>query len=289
MNQRIKAKHHFILPLADLITNFYPSLELDLRAAKINKTPKEYLIPLLRNSLSLFIIFCVSAFLFAYYLDSLAKLPWFILFVFCMLVIMTLQKLMYPKYLAFGRIKRVEANLVSALRNIEIQIDSGLSLYQAIAHVAEGGYGEISEIFTEGVKKMEIGVSQADALRAMVVDNPSFYFRRAIWHISTALTAGGDISQVLKDIINNLVNDQSNQIALYGSKLRPLAMMYMLIVLIIPSIGTTFIIALISFISTGQYIGYIIFGITEILVLFFQIIFLGMIKVRRPNLLKEND
>ena len=287
--KKIKHKHHFILPLTDLVLKLYPHIEIDLRESKSDKNPKEFIGSLLSNSIAFFLFGSFFSFFIAYYLEQLEKLPIIIIAIFFVVSFFSVQKLMYPKFLASKRVKKVEVNLVAALRNIEIQIDSGLSLYQAIVHVSKGGYGEISNIFSDAVKKMETGVPQADALRQMVVDNPSFYFRRAIWHISTALTAGGDISQVLKDIIHNLVDEQSNQIRLYGSKLRPLSMSYMLVVLIVPSLGITFLIALLSFVSTSDAINYLIFGATEVAVLFFQIMFLGMIKVRRPNLLKEND
>jgi flagellar protein FlaJ len=287
--KKVKERHHFILPLADLINKIYPNIEIDLREAKIDKTPKEYITAILYNAIALLLLGSIIAFFFLYRIEQLGKLPYIIIGILFLVGFFSGQRLIYPKYLSIKRIKRIEVNLVSALRDIQIQIDSGLSLYQAIVHISEGGYGEITRIFREAVKKMETGVSQADALRAMVSDNPSFYFRRVIWHISTALTAGGDISEVLKDIIHNLVDEQSNQIQLYGSKLRPLAMSYMLLVLIVPSLGTTFVIALLSFVSTSNSISYLIFGLTEVFVAFFQITFLGMIKVRRPNLLKEND
>lgn len=277
------------MPLADLFLKIYPHIEIDLRESKIGKSPKDYITSIISNGLAFFLFTSILALSISYYTDNLGKLTWIIVALFFITSYFSAQKLLYPRYLAAKRIKKVEVNLVAALRNIDIQIDAGLSLYQAIVHVSKGGYGEISRIFADAVKKMETGVSQAEALRQMVVDNPSFYFRRAIWHISTALTAGGDISKMLKDIIHNLVNEQANQIRLYGSKLRPLSMSYMLIVLIVPSLGITFLIALLSFVSTSPYINYLIFGVTEVAIIFFQIIFLGMIRVRRPNLLREND
>jgi flagellar protein FlaJ len=285
----IKQKHHFIMPLADLVLKIYPHIEIDLRESKLGKNPREYIKSLIANALAFFLFASIAALLISYYTDNLSKLPLIIIAIFFIVAYFSGQKLLYPKFLAAKRIKKIEVNLVAALRNVEIQIDSGLSLYQAIVHVSKGGYGEISIIFDDAVKKMETGIPQVEALRQIVVDNPSFYFRRAIWHISTALTAGGDISEVLKDIVHNLVDEQSNQIRLYGSKLRPLSMSYMLLVLIVPSLGITFLIALLSFVSTSEAINYVIFGATEAAVLFFQIMFLGMVKVRRPNLLREND
>ena len=287
--KKIKQKRHFIMPLAELVLKIYPHIEIDLRESKTQKSPKEYVTSILTNGLAFFLFTSSISLLISYYTEQLNKLPWIVIVLFLITGYFSVQKLLYPKFIAAKRVKKVEVNLVAVLRNIEIQIDSGLSLYQAIVHVSKGGYGEISKIFADGVKKMETGVPQVEALRQMVVDNPSFYFRRAIWHISTALTAGGDISQMLKDIIHNLVDEQANQIRLYGSKLRPLSMSYMLIVLIVPSLGITFLIALLSFVSTSSAINYVIFGATEVAIIFFQIMFLGMIRVRRPNLLREND
>jgi len=99
------------------------------------------------------------------------------------------------------------------------------------------------------------------------------------------MKAGGDIANVIKDVIENLSEEQLIAIQKYGSQLNPLAMFYMLIAVIIPSLGITFIIILSSFVSLSEDITKTIFFALYGFVFFFQLMFIGTIKSRRPNLM----
>ena len=64
-------------------------------------------------------------------------------------------------------------------------------------------------------------------------------------------------------------------------------MFYMLVAVIAPSLGMTFLIMLSSFIALSPEYTKIVFYGLYVAVIFFQIMFMGMIKSRRPNLLGE--
>ncbi len=75
------------------------------------------------------------------------------------------------------------------------------------------------------------------------------------------------------------------EIQSYGGRLSPLAMFYMMVSIIFPALGITFLIVLSTFIqSLGQNYKMIIYGILGLVILF-QIVFLGLIKSRRPELI----
>ena len=99
------------------------------------------------------------------------------------------------------------------------------------------------------------------------------------------MKAGSNISSVLEETLNNLSKEQIIQIEQYGSQLSPLAMFYMIIAVIMPALAMTMLIILSSFVyQEASTIKMVFFGI-YVFILFFQIMFLGMIKTRRPNLI----
>ncbi|MBU1111663.1 MAG: type II secretion system F family protein, partial [Nanoarchaeota archaeon] len=115
--------------------------------------------------------------------------------------------------------------------------------------------------------------------------NPSIFFRRALWQIINGLKSGSDLGTVIQEAINGLSEEQILQIQIYGGRLNPLAMFYMMIAVIIPALGTTFIIVLSSFLSFSEVLTKAIFISIFAMTTFAQIMFLGIIKTRRPNLL----
>ena len=151
---------------------------------------------------------------------------------------------MYPKLIANKRIKKLEVNLLPALQSMLIQLNSGVPLFDILVGISKGDYGEISKEFSTVVKEINTGKPQVDALEDIAVENPSLFFRRAIWQIVNGMKAGSDMSNVIKEIINSLSEEQVLQIQRYGGQLNPLAMFYMLVAVIMPTLGMTFLIVI---------------------------------------------
>jgi len=132
---------------------------------------------------------------------------------------------------------------------------------------------------------MGAGISQIDAIEEHGKITTSKYLKRVLWQISNGMRAGSDMSIVLKEGIKSLNDEQAIQIQNYGGRLNPLVMFYMLIAVILPSLGITFLIVISSIINLpGSIVRLIFFGILGF-VFFMQIMFLGLIKARRPSLL----
>lgn len=96
------------------------------------------------------------------------------------------------------------------------------------------------------------------------------------------MRTGADLGNTLESIVNSISSEQKVAIRNYGSQLNPMAMMYMMLGVIIPSLGVTFLTILSSF--TGLVITEMVFvGIFAVLFIF-QFSFIGMIKSRRPSI-----
>ncbi|MAG08610.1 hypothetical protein CMO89_03995 [Candidatus Woesearchaeota archaeon] len=276
---------HLFLGLGDYLTMFFPFIEIGLKQAKIEEKPREYITICFLSSLITFIFIAVFSNLLLY----LADVEKFLLFSITVSLIFSffgfMQQIMYPRLLARKRVKSIERNLLPALQNILIQFNSGVAFFDILVNISKENYGEISAEFTRAVKEINAGKSQIEVLEEVAAVNPSLFFRRALWQLVNGLKAGSEMSSVLTEIISSLSEQQVLQIQKYGSQLNPLAMFYMLVVVIIPALGITFLIIISSFIALSESATKFAFWGLYGFVVFFQIMFLGMIKSKRPNLL----
>ncbi|MCX6695792.1 MAG: type II secretion system F family protein [Candidatus Altiarchaeota archaeon] len=191
----------------------------------------------------------------------------------------------FPKSIVNRRVKYLERNLLFALRSLLIQIRSGVPLFNSIVSISVGNYGPITQEFKNVVDKVSAGKPVVEALEELALRNPSLYFRRAMWQIINSMKSGSDVGENIEDLLSSLSKEQLVEIGRYKSILNPIAMMYMMVAVIVPSLSITLLIILSSFPgmeAVGKEQTYwIILG----LIVFMQFIFLGLIKSRRPNLI----
>jgi len=191
----------------------------------------------------------------------------------------------YPRVYSFRKTRDIEKNLIPSLQDMLVQLESGVPIFQILANIASSDYGFVSYEFRKAVKEINSGVPQIEALEDLIKGTSSTYFKRVLWQISNGMRSGSDMSVVIKDSIDSLNKEQAIQIQTYGSKLNPLVMFYMLITVIIPSLGITFLTILSSMLGLSGSLVKLMFIAIFIFVLLIQIMFLGMIKTRRPSLL----
>jgi flagellar protein FlaJ len=191
-------------------------------------------------------------------------------------------QLFYPNIIARSRVRLLDKDLLFALRYILIKIKSGVPLYDAMVGIAEGDYSEVSKEFKKTVKEIATGTEDTVALENMALRNPSPFFRRTIWQITSNLRAGADITSVLESITSTITKEQKILIRRYGSELNPLILMYMMFSVIIPSLGITVVVVMSSF--SGLKIPIYIFYLVPAYVFLTQIIFMRLIKAKKPML-----
>ncbi|MBD3262396.1 MAG: hypothetical protein GF334_12160 [Candidatus Altiarchaeales archaeon] len=193
--------------------------------------------------------------------------------------------MMYPRSIVNKRVKYIERNLLYALRSILVQIRSGVPVFNAMASIALGQYGPLSDQFQDVIEKVNAGEPMVGVLEQLAVRNPSPYFRRALWQLVNSLKSGSDVGDNLEDVIRNLSKEQLVEIREYKSTLNPIAMMYMMVAVIVPSLGITLLIILSSFPGMGSFADEKIFWALLVFTIFMQFMFLGIIKSKRPNLI----
>ncbi len=195
------------------------------------------------------------------------------------------NRLYYPRMFAVRKERNIEKNLISVLQDMLVQLNYGVPIFRIILNISDSDYEEVSEEFKKITKEINAGVSQIEAIEKYGKLNTSKYLKRILWQISNGMRAGSDMSIVIKEGIRTLNDEQDIQIQTYGSNLNPLVMFYMLIAVVLPALGITFLIILSSILEIPENVVKLIFFSLFGVVVFIQIMFLGLIKSRRPSLL----
>ena len=271
-----------LIGLGSRVSKLFPHMSLYLYQSESYLDPDEYTTIAIFGALFWFLVI----FSFGMLLSFATKLPSNFLLIISVssLSVFSLSffyVMFYPKLLVTRRVRSLEKNLLFALRHLMIQVKSGIPLFDSIASVAKSNYGLVSEEFNSVIRRISTGVSDVNALEELALKNPSLYFRRALWQISNAIRAGADIGNTLEIIITNLSNEERILVRKYGSQLNPLAFIYMMFGVILPSMGIALLITLSSF--AGLPIKKYFFWIILSFLIIFKFNFLGIVKSRRPS------
>ena len=191
----------------------------------------------------------------------------------------------YPKILADKQQKGIERNLLAAMEDMLIQLSSGVPLFTILVNVSASGYGQLSLEFKKAVKKINAGFPQIEVIEELGKKNHSILFRKALWQISNGMKAGSNITEVVRDIIHSLNEEQFLQIQTYGNKLNTLIMFYMLISIILPALAITFLTIISSVVNLPEAITIGMFVGLYIMSILIQIMFLGAIRTAKPSLI----
>jgi len=260
-------------------------LEGDLKNSGIDISREEYISICLNTFFVLFIVlFIISSTILIF-----LRIKYFYLLGFGFALLFSgfvfFSQMAYPSIYVMRREKNIEKNLIPALQDILIQLSSGVPLFSVLVNISAADYGELSIEFKKAVRKISAGSPEQEVLEGLSKRNPSTFFKRTLWQISNGMNAGSDMTFVIEDSIKSLVEEQMIQIQNYGNKLNPLIVFYMLIAVIIPALSITFLTIISSMVDLPQTTTIILFIGFFIFVVLMQIMFLGLIKSRRPSLL----
>jgi pilus assembly protein TadC len=127
---------------------------------------------------------------------------------------------------------------------------------------------------------MNLGTPLTDALNETIDNCPSDELRKVLWQILNSLRVGSEITGAIQSVLDQVVREQKIAVVEYGRKLNPMAMMYMMAAIIVPSLGTTMLVVMATFL--GFQLNMTILLILAGLLLFVQFMFLAMIRSSRP-------
>ena len=259
------------------IVQTMPTLDLKLKQADITDSP-EYFVKKTLMSAG-YMALGVGVFLFL----VLAKLGSFTKYILMatpiIFIILFVYFLRVPDVKVLKKQKAINSEIVFAGRFLIIELESGVPLYDAFKNIAKN-YPEIGTYFNEIIVKIDFGTQMEDALNETIGFTPNANFRKILWQIINSQKTGADMSKSIKSVVEQITQEQLIEVKEYGRKLNPLAMFYMIIAVILPSIGITMFIVLSSFLNLTLTLP-LLLTISGLLG-FMQFMFLAMIKSSRP-------
>lgn len=264
--------------LGNFVATLFPSLKTELMQAEIAVPAREYAaIAVIVSIVNMFGIAALMFLVIAATRTNLVQLTVASVLIVAIATFVTV--IFYPKILSIRRTRSIDDQLIPSLRQLLIDLRSGVPLFQGMSSVATG-YGEVSSEFRKMVKEMNAGVDQGEVLNEASRRIPSFKFRRVLWQINNALKVGSDVANALDEMITELTRERIDEIRRYGQELNPWVMLYMICAVVIPSLGITMLIVVLSFLNIP--VPKTIFPAIWIFLLGFQIFFISFVKSRRP-------
>jgi flagellar protein FlaJ len=255
-----------------IIAKHLPDLKLKLTQARIDDDPEYYVKKTFMTAVFLSFGLMLIAFSFTKNFVVLLFAPIILMISFFYLV----------RYVDM-KIKKINRNIgqeiIFAGRFLIIELESGVPIYNAFINLGRN-YEVVGAFFIEIVEKVNLGTTMEDALNETINATPSPELRKILWQVLNSMKTGADVSDSLNSVIDQIVRQQQIDVKEYGRKLNPMAMFYMMVAVIIPSLGTTMFIVLATFI--GFTLSLTMLLVVALLIGFIQFMFFAVIKSSRP-------
>jgi flagellar protein FlaJ len=277
-----------MLEMAEPLTEYahhleplFPHMEWNLkRSGYTIDTPQYLSVTLYITTLVLVMAGLVTVLPFII-MQDIQKIYTNVLFSIVVSIVTLVYSILLPSVKMGKRAVLIDMDLEFMLKDMEIQLSSGIPLFDTLVNIARGEYGECSRICEGIIQEVEQGKSMTDVLDDVGMWSPSEYLRKTLWQIVNALKSGSDIANSLDVISNDIRLEKENKIKSYGKELNLYGLIYLMMGIIIPSMGVTLLVILSSFMGKGiitQSIFYIILGA----IIFFQTMFILFVRSKRP-------
>lgn len=280
-NKTVLEQSKKLYGVAQSLSLFFPDLKIWLDQSDLRMEPIPYLAYNLFGSLMMSVMSLFGG-LFILILGGWLSIVNFLV-LFLLAIFFGLFQIgvafLQPKVIASKRVRLIEKDLLFALRHLLIKLRSGVTLFDSMNGLTKG-YDVVSEEFRRIVSEISSGKKEIEALEEAAYRNPSPFFRRAVWQISSSMRAGADIADTLSNIVSNLSQEQRIMIRKYGAELNPFALIYMMTTVIMPTLGIALLTVLSSF--SGFQLNEYIFIAIYVFLFIFQYMFMGIVKTRRP-------
>ncbi|MBR9675869.1 type II secretion system F family protein [Candidatus Woesearchaeota archaeon] len=263
----------------DILAEHHKELRIKLLQASIQDSPREFIRKTFfiagYATFAAFIIF----FLFFSFLSLKAKILILLFFLPACFIFVFNYFLRYPDVKIKKLEREINKEIIFAGRFLIIELESGISLYKAMINMISN-YEVVGQYFKEIIDRVSMGTTMEEAMNLEVETIPSSNLRKVFWQMLNSLKTGSDIVNSLDSVIEQIIREQQIEVQEYGRKLNPLAMFYMMIAVIVPSLGMTMLVVIATFIGIKLSLA-VLLSITGLLG-FVQFMFVAMIKSARP-------
>jgi len=259
------------------ITARIPGLKLKLRQAGMTISPEQFVAQVITSSLFMTLLLGLGMIM----VFSKMENGWIIAVVSLPIIFFIMMSYFLQLPVVKQKIieREMEREIVYASRFLMIELSAGVPLYQAFINIVRN-YERIGVVFRRIVEGVDLGSSMEDALEEAINTCPSENVRKLIIQIKNSLQSGADVSHSLAETTRQVTQEQIIAVKEYGRKLNPYVMFFMMIAVIMPSLGTTAFIVLASFMKITVDLTILLIGVGFIG--FMQFMFFQLIKSSRP-------
>ena len=266
---------------------FYPGLSYDLKNLGMDVPGEYYAVIALLSAM----IWAIVLTFFAGLILSISALPaaMGLLFLLLTLLLTFLVAMLfyfaYPSLLAKSMGAAINRELIFVVRDMTIQISSGIPLFTVLENIGNANYRYTSPEFKSLVVKVKSGGSLIDELEALAIRTQSEYLKKTAWQLVTAIRSGADLTDTLKSIVKLLVDYQFSLSRSFNAELNFIILIYMLVSAVLPTIGTT---VLVIFSVFGLF-GFTSGVLLALVVLSFmgQFLMIAYVHFKRPSFFNE--
>ncbi len=222
-----------------------PFLEHDIKSIDRNLSPRVYVMNSLLSSFAFGIVVGIAVFLifginlFEKFIAGFGAFLYVSFSVFMINVI-------FPKLKIRDIANAINKELGFAIRDLLIQLKGGVSLYEAMISIAEGGYGELSKMFKRVIFLVNSGYTDSAALQKVALESKSDFLRKIIWQLANGVEKGGNLSSLLESISTYIDRYNERTIKSYLSTMNMVILIFFLIGITLPSLGIVFLVVLSS-------------------------------------------
>lgn len=272
------------MTLIQELTNKYPDLKRKLLVAHVDKKPEEYVKEKLMSALYMGAgLGVLSFFLLSKREKPILGLPpelWAIPIALIGFWIMFNFLMRHVDSMILRRAKDIDREVLFAGRFLLIKLNTGQPLVNAITEASKS-YGVAAKYFSEIVRDIDMGTPLEDSLDKAAYFTPSARFKRILFQLTNALKTGIDPTEFLQAILDEIADEQLIEIQRYGKKLNTMTLFYMLMAIVLPSLGLTILIVVSGLLKFQ--IDVLGFSVIIILLIIIQVVFLTLFKFIRPN------
>lgn len=221
-------------PLSNLISklSFSKKIGLYLYSANMPYSAQQWLALTTIVSLVTAIISLIALIGITFMQNFPAHLPVLVavlVFVFTLAVM-----LLIPKRAAEIRGAKIGTELPFALRQMATELKAGIGFYRTMQTIASADYGALSEEFSRVMVDIEEGTDTKVALRRLALRTQSKALRNALMHMIRALKTGGNLSEIMEEIAEDVSFELRMNIRDFAQKMNFFGIIFIFIVIIMP-------------------------------------------------------
>jgi len=259
------------------VEKIFPTIKSDLKKAHMKDRAPEFVRKTFISSLYLSLAFMSLLFF------SLGKSGFnlaYLLIIFPFMFFGSFWFMMqYPKVTIRKRAREIDMEVLFAGRYLLVKLESGTPLFNALIDASKS-YGVSAKYFKEIVDEISTGKPIEEALDEAREYNASEKFKMILSELVTSIKTGVDIGGPLKSIIEHINSEQLIEIKDYGKKLNAYMMLYMILAIIIPSLGMTMLVVVAAFLALELSFLFIVLAVGGLI--FIQMLFLSLFRSIRP-------